>query len=90
MWAAYNGLQAPVYLHGTVSHTLNFVDPQAGVTTNHVEAVWCRAKAKFKAMMGPTNRDMVADYLSEFMWMQRFSEHRFLHFWDQVVTAYPV
>ena len=23
------------------------------------------------------------------MWMQRFSEHQFFHFWDQVVTAYP-
>ena len=90
MWAAYNGLQAPAYLHGTVNHTFNFVDPQTGVTTNHVEAMWCRAKAKFKSMMGSTNREMVADYLSEFMWMQRFSEHRFFHFWDQVVAAYPV
>ena len=41
-------------------------------------------------MMGPTNRKMVADYLSEFKWMQRFFEHRFFHFWDQVITAYPV
>ena len=67
MWAVYNGLQAPAYLHGTVNHTLHFVDPQTGVTTNHVEAMWCRAKAMFKPMMGPTNRKMVADYLSEFM-----------------------
>ena len=27
---------APAYLNGTVNHTLNFVDPQIGVTTNHV------------------------------------------------------
>ena len=62
MWAAYNGLQPPAYLHGTVNHTFNFVDPQTGVTTNHVEAMWCRAKAKFKSMMGSTNREMVADH----------------------------
>ena len=40
--------------------------------------------------MGPTSSKIVADYLCEFMWMQRFSEHGFFHFWDQVVTAYPV
>ena len=90
MWVAYNGLQVPAYLHGTVNHTLNFVDPQTEVTTNHVEAMWCQAKAKFKSMMGPTYREMVADYLFEFKWMQRFSEHRFFHFWDKVVTAYLV
>ena len=55
MWAPYNGLQAPAYLHGTVNHTLNFVDPQKDVTTDHVEATWCRAKAKFKSMMRPTS-----------------------------------
>ena len=81
---------APAYLHGTVNQTFNCVDPQTGVTTNHVEAMCCRAKAKFKSMMGSTNREMVADYLSEFMWMQRFPEHRFFHFWDQVIAAYPV
>ncbi|XP_065650302.1 uncharacterized protein LOC136078459 [Hydra vulgaris] len=90
MWAAYNGLQGPLYQHGTVNHTYNFVDPQTAVTANHVEAMWCRAKAKFKSMMSSTNREMITDYLSEFMWMQRFNEHRFYHFWNQVVTAYPV
>ena len=62
MWAAYNGLQGPLYQHGTVNHTYNFVDPQTGVTTNHVEAMWCRAKTKFKSMMGSTNREMITDY----------------------------
>ena len=90
MWAAYNGLQGPLYQNGTVNHTYNFVDPQTGVTKNHVKAMWCRAKAKFKSMMGLTNREMITDYLSEFMWMQRFHEPRFFHFWDQVVTTYPV
>ena len=56
MWLAYNDLQASAYLYGTVNHTLNFVDLQTGVTKNHVEAMWCRAKANFKSMMGPTNR----------------------------------
>ena len=64
-----------------------FVDPMTGTTTNRVEAMWQRAKAKFKAMYGPSNRGMIADYLSEFMWMQRFVDHPFYHFWHQVATV---
>ncbi len=85
-WAAYNRLGQQGFIHGTVNHTLNFVDPATGVTTNRVEAMWQRAKAKFKAMFGPSNRDIIPNYLAEFMWMQRFREHAFYHFWQQIAT----
>ena len=55
IWPAYNNLPALAYVHDTVNHRLHFIDPHIGVTTNHVEAMWCRAKSKLKAMMGPTN-----------------------------------
>ena len=81
MWAAYNQLPQLGYQHGTVNHTNNFVDPVSGVCTNRVEAMWQRGKSKFKSMMGPTNREMIPDYLSEFMWAQRFGgKHTFFHF----------
>ena len=90
-WATYNNLQQHGFEHGTVNHELFFVDPATGVTTNRVEAMWQRSKAKFKAMYGPTNRAMVPDYLAEFMWAQRFGgEHAFFHFWSEVATVYPV
>ena len=62
MWAAYRQLPnlPQNYQHGTVNHTINFIDPNTGVTTNRVEAMWQRAKSTFKAQQGPTNRDMVA------------------------------
>ena len=80
MWAAYNNLLALAHVHDTVNHRPLFVDPYTGVTPNHVEAMWCRAKSKLKAIMGPTNREVIPDYLPEFMWVQRFNEHRFFHF----------
>ena len=90
MWGAYNGIAAQGFQHDVVNHQYNFVDPNTGVTTNHVEAMWQRAKAKFKSMFGPTNRDMIPDYLAEFMWNQRFKEHSYFHFWTQVTQQYPV
>ena len=90
MWGAYNVIAAPGFQQDVVNHQYNFVDPNTRVTTNHVEAMWQRAKAKFKSMFGPTNRDMIPDYLAEFMWNQRFKEHSYFHFWSQVTQQYPV
>ena len=67
MWGAYNSIAAQGFQHDVVNHQYNFVDPNTGVTTNHVEAMRQWAKAKFKSMFGPTNRDMIPDYLAEFM-----------------------
>ena len=77
MWAAYNGIG---------NHTFNFVNPATGVHTHHVEAMWMRAKCKFKAQQGANNRGMIVDYMAEFMWQQRFGRTAFYQFWYQVAT----
>ena len=69
--SAYNQIGNIGYQHGTVNgHTYNFMDRQTGVHTNRVEAMWMRAKKKFKAHHGATNRHMIPDYMAEFMWIQ--------------------
>ena len=85
-WAAHNQLGQQGFEHGTVNHMLHFVDPATGVTTNRVEAMWQRAKAKFGAMYGLTNQEMVPDYLAELMWMQKCVGHAFYYFWHQIAT----
>ena len=52
-------------------------------------AMWCRLKCKLKAIMGPTNREMILNHLSVFMWAQRFNEHLFFHLRIQITTTYP-
>ena len=69
MWAAYNQLINPGFNHQTLNHTYHFVDPQTGAHTNLVEAMWMRAKNTFKAHHGAINREMIPDYMAEFMWM---------------------
>ena len=53
-WAAYRCLdpQPALYGHLTVNHKTNFVNPQTGATTNHIEAYWSRAKRRFKQIYG--------------------------------------
>ena len=39
MWGAYNGIVGQGFQHDVVNHQYNFVDPNTGVTKNHVEAM---------------------------------------------------
>lgn len=70
-WAAYGGIPsidvAPRFIHRVVNHSENFVAPNTGVTTNHMERMWCEAKRQLKRMNG-TNDDMLPGHMDEFMW----------------------
>ena len=66
--------------------TIDWCREHGLVHTNGVEGMWQKSKSKFKSMYGPTNRDMIPDYLAEFMWSQRFGKtnHPFFNFWMQI------
>ena len=53
-WAAYRSVQNLSYVssHGTVNHSLTFVDPTTGVHSQNVGSYWCRVKTKLKRMRG--------------------------------------
>ena len=74
-WAAYRQLQRRLGLqHGSVNHSLQFVDQVTGVHTQHAESNWCTAKEKFKLMKGSTNPDFLMVYLQEFMWRRWYGD----------------
>lgn len=70
-WPAYNAINAipviPNYIHKTVNHKNNFVDPITGVHTNNVENFWKNVKAKHKTM-GGTSVVKLPTYLDEYIW----------------------
>ncbi len=93
-WGAYNWIanRPPYpspYQHVTVNHQTNFVDPITGTTTNHVEAMWKRAKFSFKATIG-TQDEWVAAHLDEFLWRQRFGEDSFENLIHQFSLKYNI
>ena len=74
-WAAYRNVQnlPNVSSHGTVNHSVTFVDPTTGVHTQNVESYWCRVKTKLKRMRG-CHSHQLPSYLDEFMWRERYGE----------------
>ena len=53
--------------HGTVNHSIEFVNLVTGVHTQHVESYWNRVKTKFKGVQDT----MLTSYLDEYMWRER-------------------
>ena len=53
-WAAYNRVASlsNINSHGTVNHSVEFVDSATGVHTQNIESYWNRVKIKIKRMRG--------------------------------------
>ena len=64
------GTLPSVSSHGTVNHSLEFVNSTTGVHTQNIESYWNRVKTKLKRMKG-CHATELASYLDEFMWKER-------------------
>jgi transposase-like protein len=93
-WAAYAaiGRLIPHVTHDTVNHSREFVAPQTGVHTQHVESYWSRVKKRFKNMKG-VHSHQLPSYLDEFMWRERYgksSEEALENILRDISVQYPV
>ena len=86
-WAAYGNLAEYGYVHFTVNHSENYVDPVTGATTNHVESVWQKLKVAHVKRYG-TARSTLDSHPFEFLWRQRFGRS-FKIFIEHVNLVYP-
>ncbi|KAF4527971.1 hypothetical protein B566_EDAN014963 [Ephemera danica] len=67
-WLAYRTLEQYGFLHGTVNHSIQFVDPNTGVHTQLVENSWIGLKLKIVKMMRGTTPGMLERHLIEAWW----------------------
>ena len=88
-WRAYRNIQGQGYVHRTVNHSLNFVDPQSGVHTQTIESYWNKHKSHLKTMRG-CRRDFLHSYLQEFMWRDRFFANAFENICIHISTQYSL
>ena len=93
-WRAYRAVAAlpNVASHGTVNHSVTFVDPTTGVHTQNIESYWNRAKLKLKRMKG-CHSHQIPSYLDEFMWRERYGKtsiDAFYNIMQHIAQQYPV
>ena len=72
MWSAYRCVQSlpNVASHGSVNHSVEFVNSVTGVHTQNIESYWNRIKTKLKRMKG-VRPDQLPSYLDEYMWREK-------------------
>ena len=88
-WRACRNIQGLGYMHKTVNHSVNFVDPNTGVHTQTIESYWNRHKSHIKTMRG-CKRSFLNSYLYEFMWHDRFSNNALEVLFEQIAFQYPI
>ncbi|XP_077104208.1 uncharacterized protein LOC143757139 [Siphateles boraxobius] len=68
-WRAYlNALQPQGYKHLTVNHSKNFIDPQTGCHTQHIERAWLTIKAQVSRFRGNKTKKLLKEHLKFIQW----------------------
>lgn len=76
-WASYNHLsRSEEYVHLTVCHKYNFVNPISGTHTQNVESYNSKLKLRIKKMKGIICGKH-EDFCLEFMWLDNFGKNGF-------------
>ena len=75
MWKAYDCLQDEGYVHLTVNHRLNFVDPDTGAHTQRIESTWWGVKRSLPHTGG--SKELFEGYVHEWLWRQHYGQDPF-------------
>ncbi|XP_071629481.1 uncharacterized protein [Temnothorax longispinosus] len=87
-WKSYNCLNNEGFQHATVNHSLNFVDPESGAHTQHIERV--RREVRGNIPRYGTREDHVLRYLCEFFFKRAYSRlEQIEKFFEIIAEIYP-
>ena len=76
------------YVHLTVNHSLNFVDPDTGAHTQGIENRWWCVKRGLPRT--GTSKELFESYLQEYMWRQHYGEDPFGNIIRHIADLYEV
>ena len=85
MWKAYDCIKDEGYSHLTVSHSLNFVDPDTGAHTQRIENTWWGVKRSMPRT--GTSKDLFESYLQEWLWRQHYGDEPFENIIKHIADA---
>ena len=72
-WRSYSTISR-TFVHQTVNHRFNFVNPETGAHTQNVESLWNRLKRRLKKLMG-VSRGNLQTYLNKWMFIDNYSQN---------------
>jgi len=73
-WRAYDCLSSEGFVHLSVNHSYNFVDPASGAHTQNIERTWREVRGGIPRF-GRREQHMVG-YLAEFLFKRQLPDHR--------------
>ena len=86
---SYGKLAELGFVHKTVNHSQNFVDPESGAHTNTIESTWWAVKRHLRS--SHTQKDYFVGHLAEYCWHRKHagSQCKFLDFLADIARLYP-
>jgi len=72
-WKAYDCLSSEGFVHQSVNHSMNFVDPHSGAHTQNIERVWREVRGGIPRF-GRSKKHM-AGYLAEYLFKRKYSNY---------------
>lgn len=89
LWKSYFGLTDKGYVHFTVNHSKNFLDPLTGANTQTIESSWRSVKRSLKTGI---RSDYLAEHLCEYLYRREVKMNKqdaFMHFVNATKALYP-
>ena len=72
-WKSYDKLEEEGYIHGTVNHSVEFVNSETGDHTQTIESTWRAVKSSLPR--SGTTKDHYNSYFAEFLFRRLYLEH---------------
>ena len=80
-WRSYTALNSLNFIHETVNHSIEFVDPETGVHTQNIESFWNKVKMIIKKSKG-----IIGYKLTEFLKEIMFKENIYRNNFEEIIN----